>query len=360
MNVGVFFVFAPVGILIGMIQPQPVGWLVGCLLGGFAGVMALGWSYTVSRRRWWLLIPLNLAPFFVPRWIFGTMSGAGLLSPGYGMEPFWRMVVLTVMIGVSLSIGFVCVIHYIRESERANVRVYAELAVAGQVHETLVPAVAFRERGLEVDGVSHASSEMGGDLIDLVRRGSEVDVYLADVSGHGVGAGIVMAMVKSAIRMRLRVGGTLPEVLRDVNATMAELTDSGTFATLACLRVACGDGPRRVEYALAGHLPILWRSGSGEVRELANESLPLGVDSEESFVGGGLEASPGDTFLLVTDGITESRSAAGVMLGMDAVRRVFAERGGEDLGAVRAAVLEAADAQGPQNDDRTVVLLRIS
>ncbi len=79
---------------------------------------------------------------------------------------------------------------------------------------------------------------MGGDIIDAVCGDHTVDVYLADVSGHGVGAGIVMSMVKGAIRMRLRAGGSLPALAADLNAVLTELTRDDMFATFAAVRAS--------------------------------------------------------------------------------------------------------------------------
>ncbi len=77
------------------------------------------------------------------------------------------------------------------------------MRLARQIHETLVPPIDYEDERIEVFGLSRASAAMGGDLVDLVHRDGSLDVYLADVSGHGVRAGVVMGMLKAAIRMRL-------------------------------------------------------------------------------------------------------------------------------------------------------------
>ena len=70
-------------------------------------------------------------------------------------------------------------------------------------------------------------------MLDVVEEGGRTDVFVADVSGHGVRAGVVMGMVKSAIRTRLRAGGAVDEVLRDVNEVIYELTSPELFVTAA-------------------------------------------------------------------------------------------------------------------------------
>jgi hypothetical protein len=74
---------------------------------------------------------------------------------------------------------------------------------------------------------------MGGDLIDVVVHEGRLDILLGDVSGHGLGAGVVMAMLKSCVRTRLLHDASLEEVVADANRVLADLTESNMFATFA-------------------------------------------------------------------------------------------------------------------------------
>jgi serine phosphatase RsbU (regulator of sigma subunit) len=84
-------------------------------------------------------------------------------------------------------------------------RVQTEIELAEQIHRSLVPPIARHASNHEFYGVSAPSGEMGGDLVDVVQCGNKRIAYLADVSGHGVPSGVLMAMVKSAIRMQLAI-----------------------------------------------------------------------------------------------------------------------------------------------------------
>jgi len=106
--------------------------------------------------------------------------------------------------------------------------------------------------GLAICGRSIPSSRVGSDLIDAVSFGS-LTCYLADGSGHGITAGVLMSMVKSAIRTSLSKGAPLVERMQRLNEVLFDLKEPGMFVTLACLRSA---GAGRPEYALAGHQPI--------------------------------------------------------------------------------------------------------
>jgi serine phosphatase RsbU (regulator of sigma subunit) len=365
----VFFLFAPIGVLTTFFQEEPVGWavaVVGALIGG---TIALGWAYAFSTRRWWLLVPLLIAPMFLPRYVFQVFAELGLLKFGYGMPPTARKVVLFVMIVAMTSVGFVLLVGYIRLWERRSARARAELELGRRIHAAVVPSLALRAAGVEVVARSEASSEMGGDLVDAVRRraedgAEELDVFVADVSGHGVAAGLVMGMVKSAIRTRLRAGASLDELVRDLNLTLGELMAEGMFVTLACVRVrGGGPGPREAEFALAGHLSILhFVRATGEVRELPNEALPLGVLADEAYRSGRVAVSAGDVLAVFTDGLTEVQDARGKELGFAAQRACLREAcvgAGADGAAIADALLARARAHGPQLDDQSVLVVRV-
>src|SRR5579864_9688529 len=96
-----------------------------------------------------------------------------------------------------------------------------------------LPPIAVSTSQHEFYGVSAPSGEMGGDLVDLVQDGDKWIGYLADVSGHGVPSGVLMAMVKSAVRMRLATSSEPQVLLEDLNRVISELTAAEMFVTLA-------------------------------------------------------------------------------------------------------------------------------
>ncbi|MBC7834709.1 MAG: SpoIIE family protein phosphatase, partial [Phycisphaerales bacterium] len=120
----------------------------------------------------------------------------------------------------------------------------------------------------------------------------------------------------------------------------------------------------RVQYALAGHLPIFHITPSGAVTDLANQSLPLGLFPEESYLCGDTIASHGDLFALYTDGLTElpHPAAPGTARqpGHDGLRAVIlSHAGGTSLAAAHSAILAQARTADPQADDQTLVLVRV-
>ncbi len=187
-----------------------------------------------------------------------------------------------------------------------HVRTRAELALAEHVQQALAPPLAVRRPGYEVQGRSAPSSQMGGDLLDAVDDLAGTAVYVADVAGHGIQAGVFMGMVKSSVRTALLRPGPLAGLLDDLNRVVFELkTTPATYVTFAFLR--CGENGK-VEYSLAGSGPILhYRAQLMTVSQLAMEQFPLGLFEKATFDSAVIEIEPGDILVLLTEGLPKRR-----------------------------------------------------
>lgn len=350
--------FAPVGVLLMMVQPEPMGWLAALVSGLFSGLISVGWTYAFVRERWWVVVPLILGPFVLPGWLFTRLARYGFFEVGFeGVSPRARLIVGALMCVAFTAVGFTLSVMHMRRSERQGARALAELDLAGQVHATLVPPITISCGLAEVYGRSAASSTMGGDLIDAVVSPDRLDVLLGDVSGHGVGAGIVMAMLKGCIRTRLLRAADLGEAVADTNAVLTELTEPHMFATFVALRVR---SDKAVEFALAGHLPIYhYKAETREWAQHPNECLPLGVDGSERFLAGSARVSSGDVLAVFTDGLMEVQNAAGEELGLEGVEALLKQSISPSLGSMYDGVMAGVAAHGPRLDDQSLVLVRI-
>lgn len=360
MYVAIFLIFAPVGMLVSLCQPDPWGWGVSLAVGTFGGIIAIGWAFAVNARHYWLIVPLNIVPFFADWVFFRPLNALGLSEVGSDWSPLARRLTIAVIMVVGISLGFVVLIRYIIQQNSQAERLKSELDLAARLHRRLVPPIEIRTESLQVLGRSRPSSEVGGDLIDAVARGPCLDVFLADISGHGVRAGVLMAMLKSAIRSRVLASagadGSLAGVTESLNRTLGQVSEPDMFATFAALRF---EKAGEVEFALAGHLPILRVRTDGVVEELSNESMPLGVDDSERFAGRVAPATRGDLFVMFTDGYSETSGPRGELFGLERVKAVLSTNAGRSLEEIRAALDQAVERHGEQIDDRTLVLIRV-
>ncbi len=134
-----------------------------------------------------------------------------------------------------------------------------ELTLARTIQNTLVPSVTYKDIHVEAYGQTIPRDEVGGDLVDLVAAGPDLIAYVADVSGHGLPAGVLMGMVKTAVRYGLQLGQALPVLLDSLNRVLPGVKQPDMYATFAGLRLAGSnqDGPNQAEYISAGHVPLL-------------------------------------------------------------------------------------------------------
>lgn len=355
---GVFCTFAPIGCLISMIAQPPGGWMSGVVGALVAGAIAVAWCHTFVVRKLWLLALVIPIQIVVPPAIYQLAGRLHLMSIGAEFSPILRLTILALMALAFIVAGYVMTIKFVRRVQAVTIRQQTELAVAARMHLTLVPPIDRNAPGLSIFGRSDASTEMGGDLIDIVISGEQTDVFLADVSGHGVRAGVLMAMVKSAIRTRLLGGAPLAELVGGLNAVVGQVKEASMFVTFAALRF---HGPRRCEYASAGHLPILWyRAAMGDVRGLDAENLPLGVDDAETYTTTHADCEAGDLLVLYTDGLTEVMDGTGKQFGLVEFRELVRAHATWPLSDLHARVMSTIRAHGPQTDDQSLLLVRVN
>src|SRR5262249_9767032 len=296
----VFLTFSGVGFLLDLANPRP-GRTVHIVFLVFMGG-AIGVAYGFCFMRAPKLLPVLVAVHVVL---------ALVLTPHLGsLAVDWAQVASTAagvdVIGCLFAIllGYVFFVRFVRKQGLRYFRFQTEIELAEQIHRSLVPPVARQTSQEEFYGVSAPSGEMGGDLVDVVQDGRKWIGYVADVSGHGVPSGVLMAMVKSAVRMRLATTSEPQVLLEDLNRVISELIAPEMFVTLAF--VSLGES-NELHFATAGHLPILhFRSATGSVCELSTPNPPIGIFKERRFASSHVEFSSGDIAVLLTDGLTEA------------------------------------------------------
>ena len=216
---------------------------------------------------------------------------------------------------VMIVIGYTLVFVVMAREGKRFFHIHAEVELASEIHRALVPAIDLRVGGFEIYGRSLPSGEVGGDLVDAFVRPEDGSwfAYVADVSGHGVSSGVLMAMLKSAMRMSLRQNHETGKMLDEVNNVFYSLKAPNSFATLAAINFEEQSG---LGVVVAGHLPILHSDGH-EVRELDTPGLPVGILPDSEFRAIALDLKTGEMLAIVTDGLTEIFDKKGEEAGTD-------------------------------------------
>jgi len=361
LTLAVFLLFAVLGPITDLLSGARLGTvrlLATCV---FSGFIALLYAFASLRLRWfWLAVALALQFSWGPisRAVFGPVSsGPPVDLPG-------RLKLDAGLTLLLMASSYICFLWFINGTAARYLRARAEIELAREIHAVLVPQVSRTVDDYEFVGFSAASGDVGGDLVDVVVRDPVAGGadrtrwfgYVADVSGHGVSSGVVMGMFKSALRMRLLAGGSIAALLHDLNAVLFPLKSGAMYVTAACVR-ASAEGA--LEYAVAGHLPILSvRAGSDRVEEITTPQIPIGMFERFEYRSAALECAPGDLLVLITDGLTEVFDARDREFGMAAVKRVLVETASRPLGEIADRVVAAARAHGAQVDDQTLLLIR--
>jgi serine phosphatase RsbU (regulator of sigma subunit) len=318
----------------------------------FSGVIALGYAYGSLRpntRIVVLTLAVQAAWIVLIPWL-----GKPLLPDSSGVQERLKFDALWVL--ASMVTSYTCFVWFMTGTAVRYLRVRAEMELAHQIHQVLVPPVDVTIGAFEFSGVSIPSGEVGGDLVDVVDRDGAWLGYVADVSGHGVSSGVVMGMFKSALRMRLLHPGPLSGLLDDLNGVLLPLKSGSMFVTTACVR---GHDSGDLEYSVAGHLPILHvRAATRGVEEVTIPQIPIAMFGDYRFASGTLTCERGDLLALITDGLTEVFDEKDEQLGMEAVKAILGRLAGRPLAEISREIVATARAHGMQIDDQTLLLIR--
>ncbi|HET9300200.1 MAG TPA: PP2C family protein-serine/threonine phosphatase [Candidatus Polarisedimenticolaceae bacterium] len=234
-------------------------------------------------------------------------------------------------------------------------------AIAREVHQGLLPKSDPIVPGLDLAGGCLAAGNVGGDYYGwLPDAPASVGLVVADVSGHGVGAALVMAAAKGALRAEWRATRSPSALLAGANALLVpDLSDADLFVTAFVARLSA----RHLVGSSAGHPPALVVRPCGDVVPLASGGPALGVMEEAVYDVQEIELAPGDVLVAYTDGLVETRGPGRRAFDVDGV--VAAVRSGSGLSAasLRQQILEAAAAHragAPLQDDVTLVVARVT
>jgi sigma-B regulation protein RsbU (phosphoserine phosphatase) len=241
-----------------------------------------------------------------------------------------------------------------------------ELEIAKNIQLSLLPRAPMNLPTLELAGFCAPASHVGGDYFDFFPMANAIDVVIADVSGHSVGAALIMVEVRSTLRAETRnvveAPGGPAVILHHLNDLLFDDLDKAElFITMFYLKY-CPDS-RVLKYANAGHnWALLLRPGEASCAPLDAEGLVLGVRRDVAFEERSVSLATGDKLLLYTDGITETQNVEGTFFGTDRLCELFAayrELSPEATIEKLLAQVRAFRGDAPLHDDISMVVVRV-
>jgi len=361
---GVALLFAPLWAVMmsDIVAPgRTPGFIIWCVLAGLTGAC---WFLGGSYRRIYF-IPAVLLNVFVAfgGWYFETRAS----TTGGWFGPGTRTPTPTLEGGIMLAMfigAFVMIVSFLGRVATPHMRMRAELRVASDIHAALVRPIDRTLAGLRVVARSRASSTMGGDLVDLIERPDGFDLVLADVTGHGVKAGVVMALAKGVFHAHLRAHADLAQAAAAINRDLCRLTETAMFVTAAIVRVRAdpaGSVPDSAECLLAGHPPAILLASSGPARRIEPSGLPLGIDPNAEYESAAVTLLVGDRLCIYSDGLTEAVDHDGREVGIHGLEQQLLRSRSLPPDHQLDQVLDTApDGPGREPDDRSLALLAVA
>lgn len=360
-GIGVFALFGTFGLTgdIGDLGRDPAVRVVlsVLLIGGFSVVYAAAGVH-LRAQVWKVGIPVFIVQVtlinLIHRWLpnapaYQKLEGAELTRLGDRLG--WDAVAVM----IATIVGYFCFVYASISEGRRYFRAHAEIQLAHEIHQVLVPVIDTKLGGFEFYGRSTPSAEVGGDLIDVAGTDQKWVAYLADVSGHGVAPGLVMGMAKSASRMLLSAGDDSERLMPRLNEVLYPLKKPDMFITFCFVAAAAG----RLRVGLAGHPAILrFSAQTNQITQMESPNMPLGILPEGEFATSEVGAEGGTLFALYTDGLLEATNPAGEEFGVERLKSELQKHVKEALPAICNAIQESVARHGAQFDDQSLLLIR--
>ncbi len=246
-------------------------------------------------------------------------------------------------------------------NERRLLAIENELAIARQLQFSILPSGAPQLPGLRIAATYEPMTAVAGDFYEFIPvDGHGIGFLVADVSGHGVPAALIAAMIKVAMQSVDSCAPDPAEVLRRLgNILSCHLR--GQLVSAAYLWI--DTATRTARYSAAGHPPLLcWRSADGKLARIESNGLLFGVTPDSDYPQRDLPLAPGDRFLLYTDGVTEPENASGEAFGDHKLEQIVRDNRSRPAAELSACLLDELRAWQPmptQQDDITLIVIDV-
>lgn len=244
-------------------------------------------------------------------------------------------------------------------SERERDRLSHEMELAAGIQSGLLPAEAPPSHHWRFASFARPCDETGGDYYDYLVGPHGIDVVVGDVSGHGIGAALIMSTARAFVRA-VHDGSpdNVGHMITRLNSLLARDLGDDVFMSLVCCRLQ-PDG--QVSYVSAGHeAPLVYHIHDQAFDEQQETGLLLGIIEDEPYITLPItRCQVGDVVVCFTDGMWECDDTSGNQLGLERVRNIIAVTAGQGALAVRDALVSAAMSQlqgKAPNDDMTLVV----
>ena len=347
----VFFIFAPMGFIMDIWRGGTLSIERVWLFVLYSGLVAIGYAFSFTRT--FIAFPfaliLQFGFHFIP---WGRYFPGG---PETASEIQGRLIFDGVGIIVCIVLAYIIFIRFITRVGIKQIELSKEMELAGDIHRVLAPDIIINNERFEITGRSKPTDEVGGDLIDFISKDEETIVYMIDVSGHGVGPGLLTGMFKASFQSIYAPGKTLKTILKNLNDVLLNQRKKGMFVTFGGLRFY---DKNKVEFLIAGHPPIIKIDKEGNIEELKITQLPLLTLLRSEFKNQTISTNPGDLFIIYSDGIFETMNKKGEDFGFDRLNKLIIDTRTLSTVEISERIFKELNAHGSSHDDQSLIVIR--
>ncbi|MEX2640158.1 MAG: PP2C family protein-serine/threonine phosphatase [Balneolales bacterium] len=249
---------------------------------------------------------------------------------------------------------------FLLDEQLEKKRIEEELNLARSIQQKLLPDPIPQVRGLDMAAINISSRQVGGDYYDIIPDGTKLYLAIADVTGKGAPASLLMANLQAMLQVLVPLDISLPEATDKMNTIIHKNTASDKFISFFWGKVDVAT--RTFAYVNAGHNPpYLFRAHNGTVEELSTGGILLGaMPTFSPYIEGNIQLNIGDVLVMYTDGVTEATNTveeeyAGIRL-MDCIQANM-HCSAEEL--LKSIIRDVKDFSGDHfNDDVTLLVVK--
>lgn len=246
------------------------------------------------------------------------------------------------------------------EEERKLVALEEDQKAARRIQQSLLPKENPIIEGIEIFGQTIPAKQVGGDYYDFIQiDDSHLGIAIADVVGKGTPAALLMSNLHATLRGQALLIQSVKDTVTQVNFTLSKFMDMGKFITL--FYGILDKKNKTFTYTNAGHNYPLLLSKDGHVRKLEKGGIVLGTLDSYTYEEETVQLSPGDLFLLYTDGITEATNEKEEMFEEERLLKLLKDNreiSAQELSQKIVDEVQSFQGSFPQSDDITLVLLK--
>lgn len=308
------------------------------------------WWHTAGDFFWAILMKLSPAKRVV------LLIGLVLLLIGnvsFATDNGSQVLIETRLIGGLIILG----ILILETADRVVMK--RDLEIAREIQHWLVPSEPPKVPGLDIAFVTRPANTVAGDYYDVIPRGSQQLLVIADVAGKSMPAALLMATFQASLKT---LSGTTPELVELVcglNRYASDHSIRGSRFTTAFL-AEFDPATRSLKYVNAGHNPPVRVRGI-ETESLRVGGVPLGILKDATYEAGEMQLQPGDVLAIYTDGVVEAENVGGAEFGeerMLAALRSIANGSAHQVMQQLMSQIQQFVGTAPQHDDITCMIVK--